>query len=135
MTDPVAFFASLGMDAALGGILAWIAFAVAAAMGLVFVLLGIRKGLSWFMAVVEERRSLGDSPLMSSGTMSELDRAAAIYDRNFSSHGDLYSVRVGDDDEVARFHAFLQEYSRYGDDGDNFHGSSITADDLEHWRE
>lgn len=56
MTDPVTFFDSLGIDAAMGSVLSWIAVALSAGMGLVFVGLSLRKGVSFFMNIVEERR-------------------------------------------------------------------------------
>jgi len=133
---PVDFFASLGVAEQIGNVLSWVAVAISAAVGLLFALLGIRKGLAWFMWIIEERRgaAVDAAGRAEFAVWAEIDRAAALYDKHVSTHGELYSVVEGDDDEVDRFHAWLQTYRRFGDDGDNFDGSTISRAALEDWR-
>lgn len=130
--DPWAFFAELMPPEQVAFLVGFIGAAIAAAMGLVFVVLGIRKGLGWFFAIVEERIT---SNALDTATRAEIDRAAALYDKHvFDAETRRYGIADGDDDEIARFREWFDTYARYGDQGDNFEGRNVTAEQLERWR-
>ncbi len=57
--DPVSFFVSLGAGEVTASVLAWVAVAVSAAVSLVLVVAGIKKGLGFFMGLLEERGAAG----------------------------------------------------------------------------
>jgi len=88
--NPVDFFTGLALDFNTDIIL-WVAAGITAAMALVFVLLGVRKGLSWFFALIAERR---DFASYTATLNSEYDRQRDYesWTRDFNDYVDAYGV-------------------------------------------